>query len=84
MAKLAKIIIRTPMSTADAERKFSSMKRIKSQLRSRICNNRLNAFGIFSMEKTLVNEKVKVGKSDFPEKLYSILLGKKLKDEFFY
>ena len=61
IVKLAKITIRTPMSTADAERKCSFMKRIKSQLRSRVGNNRSNALGILSMEKNLVNENIKAG-----------------------
>ena len=69
IVKLAKIIITTPMSTADAERRFSSMKRIKSRLRSKMGNNRLNALGILSMEKTLINEKGTAGKSNFQEKV---------------
>ena len=62
IVSLGKIIITTPMSTADAERKFSCMKRIKNRLRSRMSNTRLNALGLLTMEKYLVNEKVKPGK----------------------
>ena len=47
MVQLEKIIITTPISTADAERNFSSMNTIKIRLRSRMDNNRLNALGIF-------------------------------------
>ena len=47
--KLAKVIITTPMSTADAERRFYSMKIIKSRLRSKMGNNRLNKLGILSI-----------------------------------
>ena len=59
------------------------MKRIKSRLRSKIGNNRLDVLGILSMEHTLVNEKVTAGKF-FRKKLYSILLDKNRKIIFFY
>ena len=39
------------------------MKRIKSRLRNKMGNNRLNTLGILSMQKTLVNDKVKAGNS---------------------
>ena len=55
---LRKIIVTTPMSTSDAERKFSCMKRVKNRLRSRMSNTRLNALGVLIMEKSLINEKV--------------------------
>ena len=69
IVSLANIIITTPMSTADAERKFSCMKRIKSRLRNRMNNTRLNALGILSMEKSLINEKVQAGKENFQEQV---------------
>ena len=53
MVKLAKIILWTSMSTADAEINVFPMNIIKSQLRSRIGYNRVNALGLFSMEKTI-------------------------------
>ena len=85
IVKLAKIIITTPMSTADAERRFSSMKRIKSRLRSKMGNNRLNALGILSMEKTLINEKGTAGKSKFQEKVVQHFIRQKnRKMNFFY
>merc|ERR1712096_22606 len=66
IVSLANIIITTPMSTADAERKFSCMKR---RLRSRMNNTRLNALGVLSMEKSLIDEKVQAGKENFQEKV---------------
>ena len=53
------------MLTADVERMFSCMKRIKSYLRSRMGSNRFNKLVILSMEHTLVNEKVKSVKETF-------------------
>ena len=65
---LGEIIVTTPMSTSDAERKFSCMKRIKTRLRSRMSNTRLNALGVLTMEKSMVNEKVLAGKESFQKK----------------
>ncbi|KAK0131414.1 Zinc finger MYM-type protein 1 [Merluccius polli] len=53
---LLKIIITTPMSTAEAERCFSTLKRVKNFLRNTMTQDRLNALAILSMEKKLVNE----------------------------
>ncbi|KAK0136714.1 Zinc finger MYM-type protein 1 [Merluccius polli] len=61
---LLKIIITTPMSTAEAERCFSTLKRVKNFLRNTMTQDRLNALAILSMEKKLVNEM-----TDFNQKL---------------
>ena len=37
---LGEIIVTNPISTSDAERKFSCMKKVKNRLRSRISNTR--------------------------------------------
>ena len=39
---LGEIIFTTPMSTSDAERKFSCMKRLKTRLRRRMSNTRFD------------------------------------------
>ena len=85
IVSLANIIITNPMSTADAERKFSCMKRIKSRLRNRMNNTRLNALGILSMEKSLIDEKVQAGKENFQEQvLQHFIRQKNRKMNFFY
>ena len=85
IVSLANIIITAPMSTAEAERKFSCMKRIKSRLRSRMNNTRLNSLGVLSMEKSLINEKVQTGKENFQEKvLQHFIRQKHRKMNFFY
>ncbi|XP_049336876.1 uncharacterized protein LOC125802536 [Astyanax mexicanus] len=53
---LLKILITTPMTTAEAERCFSTLKRIKTFLRNSMTQDRLNALAMLSMEKTLVTE----------------------------
>ncbi|KAM3863784.1 cytosolic phospholipase A2 gamma-like [Diretmus argenteus] len=53
---LLKILITTPMTTAEAERCFSTLKRIKTFLRNTMTQDRLNALTMMSMEKKLVTE----------------------------
>ncbi|KAJ4441444.1 hypothetical protein ANN_11299, partial [Periplaneta americana] len=48
--KLLEILITTPMSTAEAERCFSTLKRVKTFLRSVMCQDRLNALAMPSIE----------------------------------
>lgn len=55
ITKLLKIIITTPMTTAEPERCFSSLKRIKSFLRNTMSQDRLNALAMLSIEKSLVS-----------------------------
>lgn len=49
--KLVKILLTIPMTTSEAERCFSTLKRIKTFLRSTMSSERLNALAVLSMEK---------------------------------
>ncbi|CAL9687151.1 unnamed protein product [Knipowitschia caucasica] len=51
---LLKILITTPMTTAESERCFSTLKRIKTFLRNTMSQDRLNALAMLSMEKNLI------------------------------
>ena len=51
---LLRILITTPMTTAESERCFSTLKRIKTFLRNTMTQDRLNALAMLSMEKKLV------------------------------
>ena len=51
---LLKILITTPMTTAESERCFSTLKRIKTFLRNTMAQDRLNALAMLSMEKNLI------------------------------
>nr|CAI5844592.1 unnamed protein product [Callosobruchus analis] len=53
--KLLKIIITTPMSTAEPERCFSTLKRIKTFLRNSTNEDRLNALAMMSINKNFVH-----------------------------
>lgn len=52
--KLLLIIATTPMTTAECERCFSTLKRIKTFLRNSMGEERLNALTMLSVEKNLV------------------------------
>nr|CAH7748501.1 unnamed protein product [Callosobruchus chinensis] len=54
--KILKIIVTTPMTTAEAERTFSTLKRIKTFLRNTILNDRLNALVMMSINRNLVHQ----------------------------
>jgi len=53
--KLLSILITIPMSTSEAERCFSMLKRIKTFLRNTMKEDRLSALGMLSAEKHFVN-----------------------------
>lgn len=69
---LLKILITTPMNTAEAERCFSTLKRIKTFLRNTMTQERLNALAMLSMEKRLVTEI-----TDFNQKVIEKFAGQK-------
>ena len=69
---LLKILITTPMTTAEAERCFSTLKRIKTFLRNTMTQERLNALDMLSMEKRLVTDM-----TDFNQKVIENFAGQK-------
>jgi hypothetical protein len=54
--QLLKVIITIPMTTAEAERSFSTQKRIKTFLRSTMSEERLTALAMLSIEKKLLQD----------------------------
>lgn len=52
--KLLKIIITIPMTTSEAERCFSTLKRIKTFLRNTMIEDRLSALAMLSIERQLI------------------------------
>jgi len=54
--KLTQITITTPMTSAESERCFSTLKRIKSFLRSTVGQDRLNALAMLSIERDLIQK----------------------------
>ncbi|RXM99485.1 Zinc finger MYM-type protein 1 [Acipenser ruthenus] len=54
MSKLLKIVITTPITTAESERCFSTLKRIKTFLRNSMKTEQLNALAMLSIEKDMM------------------------------
>ncbi|KAG0729553.1 Zinc finger MYM-type protein 1 [Chionoecetes opilio] len=54
--KLVKILITTPMTTAEAERCFSTLNRIKTFVRSTKVHDRLSALAVIAIENTMISE----------------------------
>ena len=55
VVKLLKIVLTTPMTTAEPERCFSTLKRIKTFLRSTMSTDRLSALAMVSIESKLMS-----------------------------
>ena len=55
ITKLIKILLTIPMTTSEPERCFSTLKRIKTFLRSTISQERLNALAVVATEKRFFN-----------------------------
>ncbi|GBN68772.1 hypothetical protein AVEN_170701-1 [Araneus ventricosus] len=54
--KLLLIIVTIPMTTAKAERCFSTLKRVKTFLRSTMSEDRLSALAMLSIEKRMISD----------------------------
>ena len=67
MVKLLKILITIPMTTSEAERCHSTLKRIKSFLRTTMNQDRLTALAMISIEKKLISSM-----PDFNEKVIDV------------
>jgi hypothetical protein len=55
ITKLIKILLTIPMIASQPERCFSTLKRIKTFLRSTMNPERLNALAVLSMQKNFLN-----------------------------
>lgn len=70
--KLIRIIATIPMTSAEAERSFSTLKRIKTFLRNSMAEERLTALAMLSIEKKMVNQI-----SNFNEEVIKVFMKKK-------
>ncbi|KAG7265203.1 hypothetical protein CRUP_030317 [Coryphaenoides rupestris] len=83
---LLKILITTPMTTAEAERCFSTSKRMEVFLRNAMTQERLNALAMLSMEKRLVTEMPDFNQKLFPTRQFLVARSRwtKLRDERYF
>ncbi|GBL86443.1 hypothetical protein AVEN_164600-1 [Araneus ventricosus] len=70
--KLLLIIVTIPMTTSEAERCFSTLKRVKTFLRSTMSEDRLSALAMLSIEKRMIN-----GIPKFNENVNNLFASKK-------
>ncbi|XP_060855369.1 uncharacterized protein LOC132933049 [Metopolophium dirhodum] len=70
--KLIRIIATIPMTSAEAERSFSTLKRIKTFLRNSMAEERLTALAMLSIEKKMVKQI-----SNFNEEVIKVFMKKK-------
>lgn len=70
--KLLKVLVTVPMSTSEAERCFSMLKRIKTFLRNSMKEERLSALGMLSAEKAFLNNI-----EDFNKRVINLFANKK-------
>lgn len=70
--KLLEILITIPMTSSKAERCFSTLKRIKTFLRSTMEKERLSALAMLSIEKRIIRDMV-----DFNERVIDMFAVKK-------
>lgn len=70
--KLIRIIATIPMTYAEAERSFSTLKRIKTFLRNSMAEEQLTALAMLSIEKKMVNQI-----PNFNEEVIKVFMNKK-------
>ena len=56
VSKLLKIVLVTPISTADSEKSFSTLKRIKTFFRNTMLQDRLNSLACLSIHKEYISK----------------------------
>ena len=56
VSKLLEIVLVTPISTADSERSFSTIKRIKTYLQNNMLQDRLNSLACLSIHKEYISK----------------------------
>ena len=56
VSKLLEIVLVTPISTADSERSFSTMKRIKTYLPNTMLQDKLNSLFCLSIHKEYISK----------------------------
>lgn len=59
LVTFAKLVLTVPVSSAGAERSSSTMKRVKTYLRSTMADNRLSNLCLISIERSLSSELMK-------------------------
>jgi hypothetical protein len=77
---MSNIVLTTPLATAESERCFSTLKRVKTYLRNKMGQDRLNALAVLTIEKEYIANIV-----NFNERVITKFAGQKnRRAEFLY
>ena len=79
-AKVLKIYAVLPISSCEAERSFSALRRLKTYLRSSMGQNRLTSLALMHIERNIVNN---VLKEDMSQLIDTFARNKK-RDSYFF
>ena len=79
-SKVLKIYSVLPISSCEAERSFSALKRLKTYLRSKMGQNRLSSLALMHLERNIVNSVLQEDMS----KLIDTFARNKKRDMFFF
>ena len=79
-SKVLKIYSVLPISSCEAERSFSALKRLKTYLRSKMGQNRLSSLALMHLERKIVNSVLQEDMS----KLIDTFARNKKRDSYFY
>ena len=79
-SKVLKIYSVLPISSCEAERSFSALKRLKTYLRSKMGQNRLSSLALMHLERNIVNSVLQEDMS----KLIDKFARNKKRDMFFF
>ena len=79
-SKVLKIYSVLPISSCEAERSFSALKRLKTYLRSKMGQNRLSSLALMHLERNIVNSVLQEDMS----KLIDTFARNKKRDSYFF
>ena len=79
-SKVLKIYSVLPISSCEAERSFSALKRLKTYLRSKMGQNRLSSLALMHLERKIVNSVLQEDMS----KLIDTFARNKKRDMYFF
>ena len=80
LSKVLKIYSVLPISSCEAERSFSALKRLKTYLRSKMGQNRLSSLALMHLERKIVNSVLQEDMS----KLIDTFARNKKRDMYFF
>ncbi|KAJ4430557.1 hypothetical protein ANN_19145 [Periplaneta americana] len=82
--KLCNLILTIPVTTAEVERSFSTLKRIKTYARSTMSEDRLSGLAVISIEKEMLKSIKTVSTSTFYDAVIEEFVKQERRLDFIY